>query len=263
MLNNGERAFMYRILVAGIVLSASSPAIAAVVVDQSALVPASGSAAVTRAVGNFLNLPVAGVSGPSNIGVVQTFTAGSRGILNRIDFQFGFTGYSGQSSDNIYTFTLIDGDYASGARSALISQLYTLADFSTLTQARNASKLVTFDVSGAEYAVTPGQRYSVLFAGLTSFELGSPSAGPVIGYGGLPTEPPAFGGSNYAGGSYYQITNGFVSPPSTVYDVGFISYISPAIPEPATWAMMLFGFAAAGAAMRHGNRDRKFRLRLA
>lgn len=263
-------------------MAIASPAEAAVVIDQISAVPYSSSSA-------FGSFPVglAGIffptpNGPPTLqqywaGLLQTVTAGSAGLLDHFDFRVMPTGASGT-----LIISLVDGDYLTGART-VVGQ--TLIPFSSVPQAPalnyGGMPFLTFDTSGFNYAVVPGQKYSLLFEGSDdstgSIELltGSVDRDAATGISTVNV-------SNYSGGSLVSGTQarGFGSvsylsplndpnnPPQRLLpDLDFRSYVntiaappSGAVPEPATWAMLIVGLGAIGGTMRR--RGKKARRNL-
>ncbi len=60
------------------------------------------------------------------------------------------------------------------------------------------------------------------------------------------------GRGTYEGGGYFQTSGGNITWPNT-YDMNFritTSPVSEAVPEPATWAMLIMGFGLVGSALR-------------
>lgn len=60
-----------------------------------------------------------------------------------------------------------------------------------------------------------------------------------------------------AGSHTLSVTGNIVAGPTASYS-GTINFNTPAVPEPATWAMMLLGFGATGLMMRRRNRRTVF-----
>lgn len=188
-----------------------------------------------------------------NSRLVQTFTAGSVGNLERIEFQI-FAGSIRDLNDRV-RFTLIDGDYVTGSR--LISGFQDV-NFSQIPDANSVfvgQNLISFDASSFAYAIRPGQRYSVLFEVLPGNEVASLSAFIGIPAGVVPLPGGGFQaitrGSGYTGGGLF-----FLDPDGSVVasgneDIGFRSFVAlSAVPEPETWLMFILGFAAIGMTAR-------------
>jgi PEP-CTERM motif len=236
-------------LIGAAMLCGVATAHAAVILDQSFVVPAGGFAPVVATVGDRqpAGQPLTAV------GAVQTFTAGKSGILDHLEFQ---AGQLNVANNGLIGMSLIDGDYEAGARTVIAQSFTVFSVLPDLTGARNGTLSLFFDTSVANFFVTPGQRYSVQFDAVSFTPLAQ--AGLVIGYVAGTQQAPTFFGSGYTGGKLYALVNGEIpagqSAGSSLYDVGFRSYVdevaAPAVPEPATWTMMIAGFGLAGAALR-------------
>ncbi|MBO9715169.1 PEPxxWA-CTERM sorting domain-containing protein [Sphingomonas sp.] len=228
----------------GLALAVAMPGVAqaSVVVDQAVLVPPSGDVAVVALAGT-VTTPTPGYRSG-----IQTFTAGTAGILDHLDFQL-FWATAG--TDGIYSLTLYSGDLIGSPATATL-QFVQLGQLSTLpgsAAARAQTALTTFDVRAAGFVVAPGTRYSVAFDAAA----GMGRMGVIIGYGvGTPPNPPTIFGTNYAGGGFQQLSNGVGGPVTPSRDAGFVSYVSLNVPEPGTWGMMILGLGAVGGAMRRG-----------
>lgn len=233
-------------------LLVSASAQAAIVVDTDALVRFNPAAQgiVLRTFG--LPAPRPGTQ-PLRTTLVQTFTAGTAGRLHGIDLQlFQFP----NSGGGTIGLTLIQGDFAAGANLIWGQQDFALENLRTTSTGRDLEPLLRFDTAAFGLNLAVGDRFSVLFDVIPSNEFAAASA--LIGNSlGLVEVPgvgfrPILEGSNYAGGSLYNFSNGRLSTPS-VNDVGFRTFINTgpaAIPEPQSWAMMVIGFALAGTALR-------------
>lgn len=233
-----------------VVVGLASPAAADVVIDQSALVPTTPGliGRIVSIIGD--RTPAAGSTAPTlvNAKLGQSVTAGVAGILNGIEVQgpfwnsaFGF-GYS-------FRLSLFDGDL--GGSHALIDTIDLPANGFFPPSTSSLSNATFFlSVSSVGYAVRPGSVFS-----FTAELLGPPGAFGTVAIGNVSgtRAAPVFEFNNYAGGSAYFSNNGsaYAAIPR---DVGFRTYVdevlAPAVPEPATWAMMLLGFGAVGAKMR-------------
>lgn len=227
----------------------ASPAFSAIVLDQEAVTivqPNNGPSLVR--IGEVPPPP----SLPNNPSVfqsgVQTFTAGSAGRLSRIEFQAATLGPPQQG---LFLLTLIDGDFSAGANTIFGMSFVEFASVPSLSVAATGVTGLIFDTSAFDYRVAPGQRFSVLFDGLPFAP--NQSAALIIGQATVPSiTPRVFTGTNYTGGRYFLVSNGTVLSTPVDFDVGFRSYVETltAVPEPASWAMMIAGFAMAGVAMR-------------
>lgn len=70
--------------------------------------------------------------------------------------------------------------------------------------------------------------------------------------------PPQWGWATGTGGDGIAYLDFFGTRSSVDYDLAFSLDATPAVPEPATWLMMLIGFGAIG----HAVRRRRFKLGL-
>ena len=188
---------------------------------------------------------------------VQTITAGLTGRLDHIDFSI--MGSVGQG--NILV-SLIDGDYASGARTVVGQSTFSFRNplpYFPVTTPMVPNQ--TFTTNNLNYFVTPGQKFSVLFDS-TPETVGYMAIG--VGYQERlfdPSNPFAYL-SNYAGGTKILLSGGNVLPPQLPpYDHSdlifqtFVDTAAGAVPEPATWAMMILGFGMIGGVARRRNRS--------
>lgn len=231
----------------GAALLSASPAIAAVELDQEAFTLVGiGTAPVIATIGEVAPQPPR-VPVTTQRSAVQTFTAGLSGTLDHLEFQAGQIA----AASGLVLMSLIDGDYLAGASTVVWQDVGFFANLPPIGVAGSGVLALFFDVSGAGYQVSAGQRYSVLFEGVP-FQPNQ-NIGLVIGKGTLPgPTPPVFTGPGYAGGTFQGYFNGVAVPAVSDFDVGFRSFVdvSAAVPEPASWAMMIAGFGLAGAALR-------------
>ena len=242
---------MLKLMILGLAslgLSFSAPAGAAIVLDQDALIqPVSGAG--TQIVSPARRL-IAGQL--RDIRYVQTATAGQGGILSGIELQ-GYKGFN-QPADTL-RLTLIDGDYAAGARTAVGSRDLNAAQAPAFLASRNLEAFVTFDTSSFAYRVATGQMFSVLIELIPLNQTGSFTFTTANTFGQVQNPDGSFGtlsvGANYARGGLYQLSATGI-PIALQHDIGFRSYVdvSGAVPEPTTWAMLILGFGLTGAAMR-------------
>lgn len=231
-----------------LVFAISTPAIAAVIIDQSALVPTPPALGrVVLTMGN--RAPAPGSTAPAliNARVGQSVTAGVNGILSGIEVQGPF--WSGPAgSDNFFRMSLFSGDL--GGANTLVGSM-DVPVFAVLNSGSlNSAATFFVDVSSLGFAVRPGSMFS-----FTAELLGPPTLFALVTIGNVSGSPraPVFEFNNYAGGSAYFSNNGsaYAAIPR---DVGFRTFVDevsvPAVPEPATWAMMLLGFGAVGYSVR-------------
>jgi PEP-CTERM motif len=241
--------FLKLVAAMSLALLAQAPAHAAIVLDQSAVtVVQAGNAAVIARVGTIA--PAPSDPFPPRFGAVQTFTSGLNGRLDSLLFQ---AAQLASTPSGFVVMSLIDGDYETGARSVVWQGGAPFAALPTLTAANGGLTGLLFDVSGADYQVAVGQRYSVLFEAQSPVPVDNIAL--VIGQGTRPgPTPPVFSGPNYAGGRFLGIRNDVLLGASPIeYDIGFQSFVdvqAPAVPEASTWIMMILGFGCAGVAVR-------------
>lgn len=226
----------------------SPPASAALVIDQDAIVPPlvpvgpqAGRLAVT-----------VGTSGRAVNGRgIQTITAGTSGILSAIEVQGPF--FIGLNAAlTTLRFSLWDGDAFAGGANLLGVQDLPLSSFPN-GSFLNSQLTSFFDVSSLNYSVTPGKLFSI---GVEAF--GPPDGAGLFIVGNVPgldaNNNPIFQPNQYAGGALYFSVNNL--PYSLINaDLGFRTYVEQSVagsvPEPAAWAMMIFGFGLVGGAMRY------------
>lgn len=233
------RSFFSTLLTAALLsLATISPAHAASVLDQDAFAPPpSGPPINGRIVTTFGTLPPQ----LTNAFVGQTITAGVAGQLLTIQLQ----GIAARQPDTIFGFTLFDGDLSAGGRA--------IGDVTGLLPLGAATSVI-MDVSAFGYNVRPGQVFSFSLGILS----GPPNASAVAVIGNFagfvpPSPPPILDFIDYAGGVRLISNNGSPFVPQLTGDIGFRTFVEEAItgvPEPQSWAMMIFGFAAVGGAMR-------------
>lgn len=169
----------------------------------------------------------------------QSFTAfDSR--LTSIGFQF--QSLNPTAANDPITLQLLSGETLTG--SALFSTSFTIPN------SINGRTSTWFDVAVNNWAVTTGQKYTLALS-TTSSVRNAIVLGPEININtGVPV-----GGDAYAGGTALFATQpyqGFCQT-SGICDLNFrITAVTPAgaVPEPATWALMIGGFGAIGGAMR-------------
>lgn len=167
----------------------------------------------------------------------QSFTA--------IDSQLTSIGFQFQSlnpdrTNDPITLTIRAGAGLTGA--VLATQNFTLPT------SINSRTPVWFDIALANLGVTIGDQYTAVLTTTGSFR-NAVTFGPDLNiYTGQPLS-----GDAYAGGQLYSQTpiDAFCTRTGTC-DLNFrVSGVTPsAVPEPATWAMLIAGFGLAGGAMR-------------
>lgn len=225
-------------------LATTSPAFAAVVLDQDAFVPDPSGPPISGRIVTLIGLapgPVTSVAG-------QTVTAGVSGRLSAVEVQ----GLLARQPDTIFGFTLFDGDLSAGGR--------PLGTITGLTPATGPAISTFLDVSRFGYNVAPGQIFS-FSVGVVSGPADA-SARIIIGnFSGAmpPGTPPIQSFNNYARGVRFLSNNGSLFVRQVSGDLGFRTFVDTGVsgvPEPQSWAMMIFGFAAVGGAMRR-RRERR------
>lgn len=173
-------------------------------------------------------------------GFGQSFTA-IDSSLTSIGFQF--EGLNPTFAGVPYTLTLVAGDTLTG--SALVSRSFTLP---TAIDGRTP---VWFDVDIGATAATIGQRYTAVLSSTDTRN--GPVLGPDINiYTGA-----VLGGDAYAGGRalfatvpYPNCSNTAASACDFNFRVTGTTPVAAAVPEPASWALMIGGFGLVGAAIR-------------
>ncbi len=183
---------------------------------------------------------------PSVGPIGQSFTAFDS-VLSSVGFQFEL--FNTGSANTPFTLSLVAGSTLSGP------SLY-----STSFNVNSAATTATWtDIALSDWAVTAGQQYTfVLSNGSLRYGI---ALGPEIDiYTGVPKSGDAYAGgtalfTNTAFYAYDTSTN-----PVTYYDFCKVKGIcdlnfrvtasTPAVPEPASWALMIGGFGFAGAALR-------------
>lgn len=234
------------------VMTVSATANAAVVIDQDAIVPPNPSVGppAGRLAAIVGNLSANFGSPLTNGKVIQTITAGVGGILNTIDLQGPF--FIGDTSLPLFIrLSLWDGNAFAGTGSLVGFQDSVFGSLS-LPNNRDSQVVVSFDLSSFNYAVTPGQLFSITIEAPSSFATaGAFTIGNFLGFDG--NNQPIIQPNQYAGGALYASAGS--SPYSLVpADLGFRTYVAQsnvaAVPEPAVWLMMLGGFFIVGTSLR-------------
>ena len=130
----------------------------------------------------------------------------------------------------------------------------TLSPFANETSA--TSFLASFSSTLSSFSLNFGDfgADSDLFT-LTAFS-GANGTGSVVGTTnvnyGLGSLPGSIGTASFTGSPFQSVSfiGGSTGFPNSVYYDNFVATVTGAVPEPATWAMMLIGFGAIGVAMR-------------
>lgn len=178
--------------------------------------------------------------------VGQSFTAFDT-TISSIGFQF--QALNPTAANTAINLSLRSGSSLTGA--SLFSTSFTLP------LSINGRTSTWFDVAVPNWLVTTGQTYTLVMANTGGSFRNAVVLGPEID---LNTGNPV-GGDAYAGGTALFTTQpyqGFCLQRG-ICDLNFrITATTPqgAIPEPATWAMLVSGFGMAGAALRSAKRRR-------
>lgn len=185
------------------------------------------------------------------LGQMQSVTAGTSGLLSKVDFQmFRSAGFP----DLAFSISIVDGEPGlTGPINRVGTRNFTKGELPTLDEIANGG-FFSVDVSAFGYEVTPGQKFSLLLE-LPPKETSPTSptiSGPFWIYGIEPDDlsfyPPGF--ITYAGGFNTVIESDGVRQ-ITGADRGFRTFVeTSAIPEPSSWALMIAGFGLAGATLR-------------
>ncbi len=249
------RDFAFAFAVAAVL--AAGPAQAAVILDQNALytprIPAPGEtyASLVTVAGNRSVAPPA--TSFVDRRFVQSMTAGIAGTLSSVGMQINRP-FIPDGTTGDFQFSLIDGDFGTGARNILAS---ISIPFFAVNALIDINGLLTIDISELGYAVSSGQKFSIMGQVNTAAPNFTISAllGQVLRDPNNLNGPPiAFYSTNYAGGAMYSF-NG-PSPQMVMaspYDIGFRTFVDTgisAVPETTTWAMMIAGFGLVGGMMR-------------
>lgn len=216
-------------------LTTAAPAAAAVVVDQGSLI-GDGLAFRSLASHTFTPGPAAGPWGHAQsftVGVGGRLEALSLGLINRRD------------TAAPVTLKIWEGVPRRVSDTALYEATWTAQPFRIPTAPAGAylawSALPTFDLSGADLMVTPGQ--VLTFAVISAVQMSD--VGPLATANSV--------SFTYARGAKYAVGNaGAITPTFPASDLAFRTFVetAPAVPEPGTWALMILGFGLAGAGLR-------------
>lgn len=242
---------MNKLAVAAIATVAfSTSALAAPVIDQSNLATQPvGGQVIADATGGHIEAP-AQSGNFYDIARAQSVTVGVTGQLTSVDLQLtrffpqNVTGSGEFLIANNVTFNP-DGSVATGDVLGTFS--FAVASLATMP----TGGLVNFDTTSLNLFFNAGDQ--IVLA------LSSANGPSLFGWvsGSSPTAPPTtLNYLNYSGGTGYvaSVVSGSDDPNKYTdigRDYGFRTWVNTgAVPEPATWAMMIGGFALAGAAMR-------------
>ncbi len=235
--------------IAAVALACSGSAQAAVQIDQVNMVTVPSGAILT---GSSLAYQPNFV--PSRLAQMQSVTAGKSGLLTGFDLQL--FRHNNAHADLAFDVSLVDGEPgASGPISVVGSRSFVKANL-PLTASVVGGNAFHVDVSSLGYTVTAGQKFSILVS-MPPRDTGATSptiSGPIWAYGyGIP-----IGEEGDLAETFLSYSNGFNTLIDSAgvrlvsgADRGFRTYVDvAAVPEPASWALMILGFGVAGAAAR-------------
>ena len=161
-------------------------------------------------------LTATSASAATPLTVTYTGTVEGTSNGNNLGGNVVFTGVTTQEDAN-------DGQFSYSSFTALYAgATYTFANASAAFSAANVLDVFTGGTKVTSFSFAPG----------TMFAVGQ-SYAATLGQGGTFTVDPSVGNVNFTGG------------------VGIVTSSIAAVPEPATWAMMLVGFGMMGASMRY------------
>lgn len=171
----------------------------------------------------------------------QSVTAGVSGLLDRVDLQIWRI-----VGDADLVLTIGAGEVTDVGWAPFASVSLPYFEIPTIAQV-NAGGYVTFDVGSLGFHQTAGQTFTLML---------TIGASPVTNAYGWVFGQSLDGGETTINGVVYD---GGVNRISTDkgatwsiagYDRGFRTWVAGGVPEPATWAMLIIGFGAVGAAAR-------------
>lgn len=176
--------------------------------------------------------------------VGQSFTAFDS-MISSIGFQF--EALNPTAPNTAINLTLRSGSSLTGA--SLFSTSFTLPS------SINGRTPTWFDIAVPNWAVTTGQVYTLVMANTGGSFRNAIVLGPEIDI----NTGAVLGGDAYAGGTALFTTQPYQNfcVNSGICDLNFrITATSPvgAVPEPASWAMLVSGFGLAGFALRSAKR---------
>lgn len=186
-------------------------------------------------------------------GQMQSVTAGKTGLLTRLDLQI----YRPNNARTILpnSISLVDGEPGTTGEIVKVASFNFEPGSLPIADDVQAGGLLTIDVSSLGYKVVSGQKFSILFS------IPPGDSGPM---------GPTMNGGVWAFGYTTPIDEFDVATTFIEYDRGFNTLLEgngtrlvsgvdrgfrtyvdvAAVPEPASWGLMILGFAAAGTAAR-------------
>ena len=190
---------------------------------------------------NAATTQITGGSGQRALGITffdplgQTFTATDTDLQS---FGFQINTLNPGSPNSAITFSLLNGAGFNG--SVLATRSVTFAG----VPATRDPTWIDFDLTGTK--LVAGQSYTALLT-TTSSRYGLIFGPDINIFTGQ-----ALGGDAYAGGSFIATGQNDATCNRGICDANFrFTAVTPAaVPEPATWAMMIGGFGLAGGALR-------------
>lgn len=195
------------------------------------LSPAVAQAAPITVVSGTRGVTIGGISGP----VGQSFVA-TDALLSSFGFQFAM---ANNVPDATVNFSLLSGAGLSG--SVIATRSATLSGIAGRTG-------VFFDFNLTGTVLTLGQAYTAVVS--------APSTRLALIFGPTLANGVPVSGDAYAAGSLYStapIDNYCTT--SGACDANFrTNALASAVPEPASWAMLILGFATVGGMARQGKR---------
>lgn len=224
---------MIRVAFVATIATLSAP-VSAAVIDQSGLVDPAGFPLQYSVV----------VTQPSGFSrwQAQSVTAGLTGLVSRIDLQA--TPFDGARS---LLLSLGYGEVTDAGFTLLATISFDRAGMASAAEL-DAGLLTEIDTSSLGFSVTVGQVFTIMleaeYDAAANNRFGW-SFGNDIGGGDVGN------GADYAGG-VNRISDDFgVTWSQTGFDRGFRTWVDAgAVPEPASWAMMILGFGAVGLVAR-------------
>lgn len=165
--------------------------------------------------------------------------AAAQQLVSNGGFEAG--NFSGFTQSGNTGFTGVSTAYAaSGTYGAYFGPIGSVGGITqTLNTTAGQNYLISFDL--ANFQASDANFYEVLFGGTSLFTATNSS---VFGFTNFRTTATALGATTNLAFNFRNDPNYFG------LDNVSVTAVSAAVPEPATWAMMLVGFGAMGVAMR-------------